>query len=110
MRPRKPTTPSRSSDEIGELTRAVEQMHGSPARFVRSTPVDERHHGTPVWRGTVAEFALASHPRAKRCFAWGPPQPAGKIRYYAVLGIPPIDTAVDAVRASIVADAKRSAN
>jgi hypothetical protein len=36
---------------IAELQKAIEHMHGVPARFVEAVEVDERHEGKPVWQG-----------------------------------------------------------
>ena len=44
-------------------------------------------------------FALQGHPEASQCYAW---EVGGQVT--AVLGVPPVRSAVDAVRASIVAD------
>ncbi len=44
---------------IDELQKAVEHMHGVPARFVEAVEVDERFNGEIVWQGAVKVFALA---------------------------------------------------
>ena len=58
----------------------------------------------------VEVFSLVNHPAAKTAFAWGYKNDAGKMRYVAVLKVPPINSPIDAVRASIVADAKAYEN
>ncbi|MGH3119211.1 MAG: hypothetical protein ACRDQ2_19260, partial [Gaiellales bacterium] len=54
-----------------------------------------------VWEGEVLIFALQGHPEASQCYAW-------EVEYgqvTAVLGVPPVrSSAVDAIKASIVAD------
>ena len=45
---------------------------------------------------------------AKRAYAWSYPTEGGKRSFVAVLGVPPIDSAVMAVRASILADERGS--
>ncbi len=91
-----------------ELQHAIESQHGGHARFHSVVPIDERHNGKPVWQGEVHVFDLDGHPKATRAYAWSSAvEGSAKRRFYAVLGVPPIFTAVDAVRAAIVADAKR---
>ena len=45
------------------------------------------------------------HPRATRAYAWSSPiEGSTKRRFFAVLHIPPVTSAVEAVRAAIVAE------
>ena len=89
-----------------QLRRAVESQHGGTATLVQSVPVHEEFEGKTVWDGTVHVFDLAGHPKAKRAYAWSYERDDGKRRFFAVLGIPPINSPKDAVRAAIVAEAK----
>jgi hypothetical protein len=94
-----------------ELQNMVEHMHGVPARFVEAVEVDERFQGKPVWQGAVKVFELKDHPSgATRAYAWSYITTGTKRRFMAVLGLPPVDGPVMAVRASILADqhAKRN--
>jgi hypothetical protein len=61
--------------------------------------------GAVAWQGAVHAFDLAGHPQAARCYAWQEPPATegGNPKVYAVLKVPPISSAADAVRASIVA-------
>jgi len=68
--------------------------------------VAEAFQGRPAWTGTVEVFVLDGHSEADRCYAWGSATDSGKVRTYAVLGKPPINSATAAVRASIAADFK----
>ena len=96
---------------IAELQKAVEHMHGVPARFVESVEVDERHEGKRVWQGAVKVFALTGHPSgAKLAYAWSHVTTGTKRRFMAVLGLPPVDVPVMAVRASILADQQAKRN
>jgi hypothetical protein len=85
-------------------------MHGAKAAWVRSEAVSEAFDGAAVWTGQVEVFVLEGHPKATRCFAWEEPpaEESGKARVFAVLAIPPIRSAADAVRASIVARTRRT--
>ncbi len=66
-----------------------------------------RPHGEPcgggqtVWEGEVLTFRLLDHPSASTCYCW---EVDGKVT--AVLGEPPINSPLDAVRAAIVASQK----
>ena len=93
---------------IDELREAVEHMHGVPATFVESVDVDERFQGAIVWQGSVKVFALANHPSgATRAYAWSHRTEGTRRKFKAVLGVPPVDGAVMAVRASIVAESRQ---
>lgn len=87
-----------------ELRKAVEGTHGCPASFTEAVRVTETFQGQTVWDGVVHVFAV-THPKATVCYAWSSPvEGTNKRRFYAVLGVPPVNTAQDAVRAAIVAE------
>ena len=88
---------------VNELRQAVERMHQRTAWPTEALPVSETFQGQPVWQGIVHIFELTGHPTATRCYAWASPiGESGKRRFFAVLHIPPITSARDAVRAAIV--------
>ena len=88
-----------------ELARHVQVMHGVPARFVEAVEVHETHEGRTVWEGAVKVFALTGHPSgATRAYAWSYPTDGGKRRFHAVLGLPPVDGPVMAVRTAVLAE------
>lgn len=89
-----------------ELKQAVESRHGGTATLVQSVPVRETQGPETVWEGTVHVFDLAGHPKATRAYAWSYEREGGKRRFFAVLGIPPINSPRDAVRAAIVAETR----
>jgi hypothetical protein len=95
---------------IESLQDAILKAHGCKARHIGSIPVNEQFEGEPVWEGIVEVFNLTGHPKAQICYAWG--HHTGikddKSRYVMVLGIPPVDSPLAAVRASIIADSKNS--
>jgi hypothetical protein len=99
-------------DEAGTqaLQEAIKNMHGCESTFVESIPVHETFNNQTVWEGDVEVFDLIGHPQAKRCYAWSSSTDTpGRRRFHAVLGVGPITNALMAVRASIIADAKRGA-
>lgn len=86
-----------------ELKRAIESQHGCKATFVHEMPVTETWQGKTVWDGAVSVFDLTGHPEAKRAYAWSEPiEGSNKLRFFAVLNVPPVDSALAAVKASIV--------
>src|SRR5258705_12160122 len=88
------------------LQDAIRHMHGCESIYVESVPVREVFRGETVWEGEVQVFDLPGHPTASRCYAWSYATTGRKRRFFAVLGIPPIDSAAAAVRASIASDAR----
>ena len=84
---------------IEEIALAIHAMHGATASISARERVHEQFEGDTVWKGEVLVFELSDHPTASRCFAW---EVDGEVT--AVLAEGPIETATDAVRASIWAD------
>ncbi len=54
-----------------------------------------------VWKGDVEVFALHGHAKAMRTYAWSYDEDGGKKSFIAVLELPPVNSAVTAVRAAI---------
>lgn len=89
------------------LQEAVERLHACRATFREIVPVLEQFEGKTVWEGQVSIFDLSGHPTAARCYAWASPIGGSeKQKFYAVLHISPVTSPVEAVRASIVQDAR----
>jgi hypothetical protein len=81
-------------------------MHGLEATWLESVPVHEQHEGTTVWAGHVQVFTV-QHPKASRVYAWSHEiGPGGRRRFHAVLGAPPVTSALDAVRVVALAEAR----
>ncbi len=88
---------------VAALREAVEGMHRCKAKYQGSEHVKEEFRGEPVWEGDVHTFALSGHATARECFAWSAPVGhTHNLRFYAVLKLGPVQSARDAVRASIV--------
>jgi hypothetical protein len=90
--------------ERERLRRAIRNLHGVESTHLRSEPVHETFHGKTIWEDAVEVFALKGHPKAGLAYAWSHETDKGGRRYVAVLGVPPIKSAQDAVRASIAAE------
>jgi hypothetical protein len=95
---------------IPALQDAIRHMHGVESTWIESVEVDETFEGAQVWKGEVQIFELQGHPLASRCYAWSEASSGVKRRFFAALHVPPVDSAVAAVRASIVADARKARN
>lgn len=90
-----------------DLLDVVRRSSGAEPSWIRTDRVHEQHEGETVWIGDVEVFALAGHPQANVAYAWSYETDDGKRRTVTVLGIPPIDTATDAVRAAIASGQQR---
>ena len=90
--------------ERERLRRAIRNLHGVESSHLRSERVHETFQGETAWEGVVEVFALKGHPKAGLAYAWSHETDEGGRRYIAVLGMPPIKSAQDAVRASIAAE------
>jgi hypothetical protein len=84
------------------LKQAVEELHDCQASYVTTQHVRESLAGKLVWDGAVAVFGVAGHPAATTCYAWSVEEPGSDRRtVYAVLHYAPVQSARDAVRASL---------
>jgi hypothetical protein len=96
-------------DYLARLQVTVQQLHNCGAVHRATVPVHEIFQGQTVWQGEVEVFDLTGHPKAKRAYGWSHrdgPNDEGE-RFVTVLELPPVESPVTAVRASIVADARK---
>jgi hypothetical protein len=95
---------------IERLQMVIRQLHGCDTNWIESAPVHELFQGQTVWKGFVEVFSLSGHPKAKKAYAWSHPDGPDDTgeRFVAVLEIPPVESPVTAVRASILADSKKA--
>ena len=84
---------------------AVERATGSAVTHLESVPVVETFRGQAVWQGMVEVFSVAAPPPA-RAYGWAVESAEGP-QYVAVLGTPPIDSPLAAVRAWLVSQARK---
>ena len=98
----------RMSEEVDALRLAVETQHACRATLAQTVPVRETFQDQTVWQGVVHIFDLEGHVKATKAYAWSAAiDGSTRRRYYAVLQLGGIKTPVDAVRAAIVAEARR---
>jgi hypothetical protein len=88
---------------VERLQQAIRDLHGLDSEHVESVPVHETFQGKTVWQGTVDVFRVRGHPQAERAYAWSYEAENGEIRHVVALGVPPINSADDAVKASVMA-------
>ena len=93
-------------DYINEIKAVFLNLHNTRAEHVETVPVTEAFQGQTVGEGDVEVFELKDHPKAKRAYGWGHAtgdDDSGR-RYVTVLELPPVESPVTAVRASIIND------
>ena len=84
---------------------AVERATGQPAQHLETVPVVETFRGQTIWEGVVDVFSVAS-PAPARAYGWAVESDDGP-QYVAVLGTPPIDSPISAVRAWLVSQSRK---
>jgi hypothetical protein len=96
---------------LAELTTAIRATHGVEATWLEGVHVVERFGDAVAWEGVVEVFAV-EHPKASRVYAWSyrPDDTTTKLRTVAVLGMGPVVDAQTAVRAMLIAEARKAAN
>lgn len=94
-----------TKSELGQLARAVEDLHNCNATYRGGVSVSEDFQGETVWEGVVHIFDIQGHSDATVAYAWhSPVEDSNNRKYFAVLHIPPIDSPESAIRAAIVAE------
>lgn len=89
--------------ELAKLRQVIRDLHGLESDHERTEPVRETFQGRTVWDGEVEVFRVYGHREAHHAYAWSYENDDGGRSYVAVLGVPPIGSAMDAVRAAIAA-------
>jgi hypothetical protein len=95
-----------NQEKLERIQMTVEHLHHCTAIHSATVPVHEVFRGQTVWKGDVEAFLILGHRVAQKAYGWSEGH-GEKERFFAVLEIPPVKSALDAVRASIVADAKK---
>ena len=90
--------------DIEHFQRAILDLHGLQSHHVGSVRVHETFEGK-AWDGIVEIFQVHDYTLARFAYAWNYQDDAGETRRAAVLGVPPINLARDAVKAFIVSRA-----
>jgi hypothetical protein len=90
-------------NDAKRLQQAIRDLHGLDGEHVESVPVQEIFRGKTVWQGDVDVFRVRGHPQAQLAYAWTYQDDDGTLHHVAVLGVPPINSAQDAVKAAVMA-------
>jgi hypothetical protein len=93
------------SGSFEKIKMAVEKTAGGQVSHVESQPVVETIQGKVIWKGIVEIFTVANPPPEK-AYGWIVMAQGGP-EYVAVLGTPPINSPLDAVRTWIVSPHKK---
>ena len=90
-------------ERIGQGIAAL--FPGTEPSYSSTVPVRQEFAGRNAWVGLVDVFTLVGHVAASRCYAWEEHADVedGKAKVHAVLAIPPVRSAADAVRWVILA-------
>lgn len=87
------------SDYRRALLNAVEMRANCSAQYLQTQPVRISVDGKVLWDGKVEIFQLSNHPQAKQAFGWWFQNKENKTEYVAIMGVPPLDTPLAAVKA-----------
>ena len=86
---------------VQSAQQAAERATGSPVAHLESVPIVETFRGQVIWQGIVEVYGVTKPPPDK-AYAWAVESASGGTEYVAVLGTPPINAPIDAVRAWII--------
>ena len=85
--------------DIERLKNAIKDLHGCDSRHLGSIRVHETLQGHDPWEGFVEIFFLINHSEAKEAYAWIDKAGTEEAKCIIFLGMPPIESISDAVRA-----------
>jgi hypothetical protein len=87
------------SNNRTSLMDAIELNGNCKATYVHTQPVRIILEGKVLWKGRVEVFDLKGHAFSKRAFGWTIRHKEKKSENIIVMGIPPLDTPLMAVKA-----------
>ena len=93
-------------NNIQETKRVIKKLHNCRATHIATEHVKETFKDETVWEGDVEIFKLVDHPNTDKCYAWSYRE-GKETKHTTVLKIPPVDSAINAVRASIIGKYKK---
>jgi hypothetical protein len=97
------------SDYFTEIQKAIRALHACDGVHLETVPVKEVFQGQTAWEGDVEIFQLGDNTKAKLCYAWGHQEEQSKKWIITtVLGIPPVTSAQNAVKASLAVEAHKT--
>jgi hypothetical protein len=78
---------------------AIERRANCTVAYYQTQPVRIALDGEILWKGKVEVFKLQGHPQASLAFGWGFENAQKKMEYVTVMGVPPLDNPISAVKA-----------
>ena len=90
---------------LDKITQAVESTVEGAVTHRESVPVVETFRGQTIWEGVVEVFDVATPPPAV-AYGWAVESDKGP-QYVAVLGKPPADSPLAAVRVWLVSESRK---
>jgi hypothetical protein len=88
-----------SREQREKLLDAIERKVLCQVKYLNTQPVRLVEDGQITWKGNIEVFQLDGHPEAKIAFGWGVPTADDKTELVTVIGKPPLETPVQAVKA-----------
>ena len=88
-----------SREQREKLKEAIERKALCQVKYLNTQPLRLVADGQITWKGNVEVFQLDGHPEAKIAFGWGVPVDENKTEFITVIGRPPLETPVQAVKA-----------
>ena len=88
------------------LKEGIERRAGCKAVYVQTQPVKVAAEGKVLWKGKVEIYRLEGHPQAQFAFGWGFMTAQKKVEYVTIIGVPPLDNPLSAVKAFLAQHGK----
>ena len=89
-------------NETETLEQLIRQLFCCDTVHTQSVTIHQNiKKGGSSWDGVVEVFSLHNYPKTQTAYAWNYADKLGDHQYVVVLAIPPIVTALDAVRAHV---------
>lgn len=88
-----------SREQREKLKEAIERKALCQVKYLNTQPLRLVEDGQITWKGNVEVFQLDGHPEAKIAFGWGVPVDENKTEFITVIGRPPLETPIQAVKA-----------
>lgn len=82
-----------------KLKEAIERKAHCAVKYLNTQPLRLVLDGQITWKGKVEVFQLDGHPEAKIAFGWGIPVDETRMEFITVIGVPPLETPIMAVKA-----------
>ncbi len=89
-----------------KLKEAIERKAQCAVKYLHTQPLRLVADGQVTWKGKVEVFQLDGHPEARIAFGWGIPVDGNKTEFFTVIGVPPLETPIMAVKAYLASKSR----